>query len=149
MTSHSRFFKLNPPLYDRRRTPAVPGPRQPHTPLPFPAARVSASSPASVSAGSWDLLIHQVEVARHGGPFTGGALRRAVRVVVAEMRVATESWDAIYFALSAAVGEMPTGQVERSPDHETHTSRAAALVAHMHSWADCVRLDELERQGAE
>jgi hypothetical protein len=136
-------------MYDRRKTPAMPGPRQPRTLLQSRAARASALAPASVSSGSWELFIFQVDVARHGGPFTGGALRQAVRVVVAEMRAADEQWDAVYVALGSAVGEAPRGQVEYSPEHDTHATRAAALVAHMHSWADCARLDELERQEAE
>jgi hypothetical protein len=87
---------------------------------------------------------------RRGGTFTGGALRLAVRLVVAEMRAAAEPWEAVYGALGSAVGEAPSDQVEYSVKHDTHASRAAALVAHMHSWADGVRLDELneaERRG--
>jgi hypothetical protein len=132
-------------MYDRRKTPAMPSPRQPRAPLHPRAARAAAPAPASVSAGSWELFILQVEVARHGGPFTGGALRNAVRVVVAEMRAAAESWDAVYLALGFAVGEVANGPVEYSAKHDTHASRDAALVAHMQSWADCVRLDELAK----
>ena len=135
-------------MYDRRKTPVMPGLRLPLTLLPSRAARASALAPASVSPGSWELFIYQVDVARHGGPFTGGALRQAVRVVVAEMRAAAESWDAVYGTLSSAVGETPNGRVQYSPDHGTHANRAAALAAHMQSWADCVRLDELEREEA-
>jgi hypothetical protein len=124
-------------------TPAIPAPRQPRTLLQSRAARASALAPASVSSASWELFIFHVDVARHGGPLTGGGLRRAVCVVVTEMRAAAESWDAVYSALGAVVTEAPTGPVEYSPEH-THANRAAALVAHMHSWADCVRLDELE-----
>lgn len=133
-------------MYDRRQTPAVPGPRQPRTLL---LSRVTAQAPATVSPESWGQLIFQVDVARRGGPFTGGALRQAVRVVVAEMRVAGEAWDAVYVALGSAVGEEPKVPTQQSEDHGTHASREAALIAHMHSWADCVRLDELERQGPE
>jgi hypothetical protein len=136
-------------MYDRRKTPVMPTSRQLRTPLQSGAARASAPAPASVSAGSWELFIFQVDVARHGGPFTGGALRNAVRAVVAEMRAAAESWDTVYGALGSAVGEVANGPVEYSAEHDTHSSRAAALVAHMQSWADCVRLDELERNEEE
>jgi len=110
-------------------------------------SRATAPAPATVSPDSWGQLIFQVDVARRGGPFTGGALRQAVRVVVGEMRAASETWDAVYVALGSSVGEEAAHTANQSPDHGTHSSRSAALVAHMHSWADCVRLDELERQG--
>jgi hypothetical protein len=130
----------------------MPGPRQPRTLLHSRAARAAALAPVSVSAGSWELFILEVDMVRHGGTFTGGALRQAVRLVVGEMRAASEPWEAVYGVLGSAVSEAPTAQVEYSVEHDTHASRAAALVAHMHSWADCVRLDELnevERRGTE
>jgi hypothetical protein len=131
-------------MYDRRKTPAIAGPRQPRKLL---LSRAIAPAPATVSPDSWGQLIFQVDVARRGGPFTGGALRHAVRLVVNEMRAASETWDAVYVALGSSVGEEAAKAAGQSGDHGTHSSRAAALVAHMHSWADCVRLDELECQG--
>jgi hypothetical protein len=130
-------------------TPTVPGPKQPRTLLRSRPDRASASAPPSVSAGSWERFILQVDVTRHGGPFTGGALREAVRLVVSEMRAAAEGWDAVYLALASAVSEAPKGQVEYSLENGVHANRAAVLVAHMHAWADCARLDELEGQSNE
>ena len=144
VTSPSRSSALDSATYDRRHTPAIAGPRQPRR-LTLPHA--SAPAPATVSPDSWGQLIFQVDVARRGGPFTGGALRHAVRAVVGEMRAASDTCDAVYTALGSSVGEETEKAARQSADHGTHSSRSAALIAHMHSWADCVRLDELERLG--
>jgi hypothetical protein len=39
---------------------------------------------------------------------------------------------------------VPGGAMNWAAEYEMHTSRSAALVAHMHSWADVERLAELE-----
>ena len=132
--------------YDRRKTPAIAGPRVPRVMLASPHTRAYPLAPASVHPATWDLFTTHLDVARHGGTLAGGTFRQSVAVLVAEMRAAAEPWDAIYAALGSAVGDGPRGEVQYSPN-DMHVSHAAALVAHMHAWADCARLEELETEG--
>ena len=132
--------------HDRRKTPAIAGPRVPRVLLASRAARLYPSPPSSVHPTSWALFTTHLDVARKGGTLAGGAFRQSVAAVVAEMRAAAESWDAIYAVLGGAVGEGSRGEVHYSPN-DTHLNHGAALVAHMHAWADCARLEELESEG--
>jgi hypothetical protein len=132
--------------HDRRKTPAIAAARVPRVMVASRAAHVCPSPPSSVHPASWALFTTQLDVARNGGTLVGGAFRQSVAVVVAEMRAAAESWDAIYAALGGAVGEGSRGEVHYSPN-DTHINHGAALVAHMHAWADCARLEELETEG--
>jgi hypothetical protein len=70
-----------------------------------------------------------------------------VQTVVRELRAAGESWESVYAVLHAAVVPVPGRRMTWAAEFEMHTSRSAALVAHMHSWADVERLAELEREG--
>lgn len=85
-----------------------------------------------------------VEDAQRRSSIAYAELRAVVQSVVREMRIAGESWERVYAVLQAVVGPA-TGRPERfATEYEMHSSRSAALVAHMHSWADVERLAELE-----
>jgi hypothetical protein len=111
---------------------------------------MTSSVPLDVmSTREWTDLVIAIQVARHRQRYTGGALRTTVFAVVRAMRASGLSWDMVYTALTTAVAGYPGLQIVYAPDCNTHVSRSAALIAHMHAWADCERLDELERAGGE
>lgn len=100
--------------------------------------------PGAVSVADWECLTtHVARVLCNGGTLDRG-IEQAVQVVVQAMRQAGATWDAIYVALSSSLEpcESPTGPTPLGM--ERHPSRGAALIAHMHCWADCERLAELE-----
>ena len=113
-------------------------------PATLSAPRASAARPAAVSALSWELLAMHVEDAQRRSSIAYAPLRLVVQSVVRELRAAGESWEGIYAILHAAVIPSAGRPVRWAVEYEMHTSRSAALVAHMHSWADVERLAELE-----
>jgi hypothetical protein len=121
---------------------------RPTPPLGFPThhafSQPAPTCPPSVAASSWDLLAVHVDESLRRASISNASLRAAVQQVVRELRAGGQAWDAVYGALNSAV--MPAGGSEVSyvRDHEMHASLNAALVAHMHSWADVERLAEIE-----
>jgi hypothetical protein len=111
------------------------------------ASDPAVARPASVSAHSWELLAMHVDDAQRRSAIAYAPLRLVVQAVVRELRAAGESWEMIYAVLHSAV--IPSGgrTLNWAMEYEMHTSRSAALVAHMHSWADVERLAELEDEG--
>ena len=106
---------------------------------------VRDAMPSSVEAADWDRL--SADVARvlcNEGIVEDGQLQHAVHVVVRAMRRGRASWDAIYLALASSLGPCDTPVAPTPRGMERHASRGAALIAHMHCWADCVRLEEIE-----
>ncbi|MDB4887543.1 MAG: hypothetical protein JWN79_2981 [Gemmatimonadetes bacterium] len=128
---------------------AAPAPGAPAWPVPatLSVPRALAARPSSVSALSWELLALHAEDAQRRASIAHAPLRVVVQSVVRELRAAGESWEGIYAALHAAVVPVPGRPVNWAAEYEMHTSRSAALVAHMHSWADVERLAELESEG--
>lgn len=100
--------------------------------------------PANVSALSWELLAIHVEDAQRRSSIAYAPLRVVVQTVVRELRLSGETWESIYAALHSAVVPVAGGASNWTIEYEMHTSRSAALVAHMHSWADVERLAEIE-----
>ncbi len=94
---------------------------------------------------SWELLAHQVREAQREKAMGGAALRAVVLTVVRELRSGAEPWDGVYAALQSAVVQSPTPEGKPAMGLEMHENLDAALVAHMHSWADVERLAEIER----
>ena len=117
-------------------------------PLGFPAHALapgaSPDCPPSVAPASWDLLTLHVDESLRRASISNAPLRSAVQQVVRELRAGGQGWDGVYAVLNGAV--MPAGStvVTYLRDHEMHASLNAALVAHMHSWADVERLAEIE-----
>ena len=85
-----------------------------------------------------------VEDAQRRSAIAYAPLRVVVQSVVRELRAAGESWESVYAVLHSAVVPVGGRPVNFATEYEMHTSRSAALVAHMHSWADVERLAELE-----
>jgi hypothetical protein len=112
---------------------------------PSPAAHAMSLPLDVMSTQEWTELAFQIQTARHQQRYTGGPLRNAVFALVRAMRVSAKSWDAVYGALTVAVAGHAALEIVYATEGNTHLSRNAALVAHMHAWADCERLDELER----
>jgi hypothetical protein len=100
--------------------------------------------PPEVEQRSWEALAIHVDDARRGGAIASVALRAAVDVVVAELRVGCIAWEEVYTILDAAGMAGSTRRASHPLELELHASRGAAIVAHMHSWADVLRLAELE-----
>lgn len=101
--------------------------------------------PASVSAAAWESLARQMVLLQFGAQEREGSLHQSVREVVHAMRRAGEPWESVYQALTSAVATDALASSAQGSGTETHLSYAAALVSHMHCWADCERLEELER----
>ena len=115
-------------------------------PAPTPLAdqeRATLPCPARITAVSWEDLVFHIEIARGGSRIATTHLRSAVRIVAHELRSAGESWESIYGVLLGAVAPMPPREVKYALELELYASRAAAIVAHMHSWVDVERLAEL------
>ena len=60
------------------------------------------------------------------------------------MRDARASWDTIYLALASAVTTRPARLARDTAYVDTSAATGDAIVSHMHCWADCLRLEELE-----
>lgn len=108
---------------------------RPNAPLPRPHC---------VEQRSWETLAIHLDDARRGGSIVSARLREAVDTVVAELRVGCIPWDEVYATLDAAVmgGILPPAV--HPLELQLRANRNAAIVAHMHSWADMRRLAELE-----
>jgi hypothetical protein len=112
---------------------------------PHPMPSHGASALVDVTATrEWTELVIAIQVARQRQRYTGGVLRAAVLAVVRSMRASGLSWELVYAALSAAVSGRLGLETVFALDCSTDVTRSAALVAHMHAWADCERLAELE-----
>lgn len=98
--------------------------------------------PTAVSEATWEQLALHVADAQRRSSIAYTPLRAVVQAVVRELRAGGEPWDAVYATLHAVV--VPTPVVNYAMEYEMHVSRSAALVAHMHSWADVERLAEIE-----
>ena len=130
------------------RVPArIQASQQPGPMLARPSELVAptetAHRPEGVSAFAWEMLALHVDDARQRSSIAYGPLRLVVKTVVQELRTANASWDAVYAVLQSAVTPATDCPISFAAEYEMHTSRAAALVAHMHSWADVERLAEL------
>lgn len=108
-------------------------------------SHAAAPRPASVSAAAWESLARQATLLQFGAEETQGRLHESVRDIVHVMRRAGEPWESVYQALTLAVTSDEPASGTQGSGTETHLSYSAALVAHMHCWADCERLEELER----
>lgn len=133
---------------DRGYSPA-PTPRTglPETPdaSVSSAAWAHAARPSSVDASDWDRLVGEVSRVLCDGGTVDRQLHHAVHSVVAAMRQARAPWESVYFALASSLEPCETPHSPTPRAMERHPTRGAALVAHMHCWADCVRLEEIER----
>ena len=101
--------------------------------------------PSSVDASDWNRLVNEVARVLCDGALVDRHLQNAVHVVVRAMRASAASWDAIYLALASSLEPCHSPSAPTPRGLERHPSAGAALVAHMHCWADCVRLEEIER----
>lgn len=115
--------------------PGLPEFMRPNAPLPRPPA---------VEQRAWETLAIHVDDARRGGSIGNPNLRAAVSVVVGALRVGCVSWEAIYTILDAAVMAGAARQATHPLELKLHANRSAAIVAHMHSWADVQRIAEIE-----
>lgn len=115
--------------------PALPEFMRPTAPLP---------RPAPVEQRAWETLAVHVDDARRGRSIANPDLRNAVSVVVGALRIGCISWEAIYTILDAAVMAGAARQATHPLELELHANRSAAIVAHMHSWADVQRIAEIE-----
>jgi len=121
---------------------------RPTPPLGFPAQALAPGAsphcPTAVAPASWDLLTLHVDESLRRASISNAALRSAVQQVVRELRAGGHGWDGVYAILNGAVMPPGSSTVTFLKDHEMHASLNAALVAHMHSWADVERLAEIE-----
>ena len=115
-----------------------------HAPSEFMRPNAPLPRPAAVEQRAWETLAIQVDDARRGGSMSNPDLRDAVSVVVGALRVGCISWEAIYTILDAAVMAGSARHVTHPLELELHAKRSAAMVAHMHSWADVLRIAEIE-----
>jgi hypothetical protein len=126
-----------------------PTPARPMTLMsPSPVRSAAAPCPAGVDPSVWSLLALCVDDAQRGTPIANATLRAAVRRVVRDLRAAGESWEGVYARLDSAVTRAAVTPTAVSTDVEMYASRGAAIVSHMHCWADVDRLDELDREDA-
>lgn len=109
----------------------------------MPGAR--EARPSSVDARDWDRLVSEVARVLCDGELVDRHLQTAVHLVVRAMRDTGAHWEAIYAALASSLEPCHSPSAPTPRGMERHPSAAAALVAHMHCWADCARLEEIER----
>lgn len=101
--------------------------------------------PSSVDASDWNRLVNEVARVLCDGALVDRHLHNAVHVVVRAMRASAAPWDTVYAALASSLEPCHSPSEPTPRGMERHPSAAAALVAHMHCWADCARLEEIER----
>jgi hypothetical protein len=100
--------------------------------------------PVGVSAFAWEMLLGSILEAQRHSAAPVAPLRETVLAVVRELRAANQTWEQVYAVLHAAVAPAPERLERWVMGYEVHSSRSAALVAHMQSWADGERLAEIE-----
>lgn len=115
-------------------------------PTPGQSALATPPCPRGVELSSWSLLTLCIDDAQNGTPIANATLRATVRRVVRELRAADQSWESVYDALGAAVVPVAGAPLVPPADQEVYQSRSAAIVAHLHCWADVDRLEEIERE---
>jgi hypothetical protein len=102
--------------------------------------------PAGVSTFAWEMLLVNIGDAQRRAAAALAPLREAVQALVRELRAANQTWEQVYAILHGVVAPEPERPVSWAMGYETHSSRSAALVAHMQSWADVERLAEIEAE---
>ena len=102
--------------------------------------------PAGVSTFAWEMLLANLVEAQRRSAVALAPLREAVRAVVREQRAANQTWEQVYALLHEVVAPAPERLVSWAMGYEIHSSRSAALGAHMQSWADIERLAEIEAE---
>lgn len=104
--------------------------------------------PVGVSALTWEMLAIHVDDAERRSSIAYAQLRLVVQAVVRELRATDVTWESIYAILQSVVSPATGLPAQFDAEYEMHASRSAALVAHMHSWADVERLAELATDDA-
>ena len=134
---------MRAPARARVLLPAAPPAAMPTVTLDAGVGPETPQRPAGVSALAWEMLAMHVGDAQRRSAIAYAPLRLVVQAVVRELRATQVPWDAVYLILQSAVTPDTGAPARFAMEFEMHTSRAAALVAHMHSWADVERLAEL------
>ena len=128
--------------------PAAHPPMLPLLPSGLPARLETPSRPAGVSALTWEMLAIHVDDAQRRSSIAYAPLRLVVQALVRELRVMNVAWESVYAILQSVVAPATGHPALFNVEYEMHVSRGAALVAHMHSWADVERLAELAEEEA-
>lgn len=102
--------------------------------------------PSCVAPASWALLAKRVDDAQGGASIISAPVREVVIALVRELRRHGESWETVYAVLELVVVHTGAPRMQRPSELEIYATRSAALVAHMHCWADVERLAELDRE---
>ena len=102
--------------------------------------------PTGVSPFAWEMLLASIVDAQRYSAAPLAPLRGAVQAVVRELRAANQAWEQVYAVFHEVVAPAPERPVSWAMGYEIHSSRSAALVAHMQSWADVERLAEIEAE---
>lgn len=138
---------MRTPAHRQAPPPADRAPLLPALPSALVARVETPCRPAGVSALTWEMLALHVDDAQRRSAIAYAALRLVVQAVVRELRATDVPWDAIYAILQGVVAPATGLPANFDVEYEMHASRGAALVAHMHSWADVERLAELAEEG--